>query len=337
MSLLSFCLFFTTGCKKNSEYIVIDYHILDAKTTHAHIELSKAAKYATEFLDLTVYVPEKDGNRKVTSVSFSSDCIHVSKIVLSKYINYINGDILNDCEYLQEIEVDKDNETYTSHKGVLFTKDKKELVYYPSYYQKHVSFRFPSEIEKIGDQAFYECETLIGITISSSIKYIGNEAFEGCKNLETVDFLSDSILENIGYEAFSNCEKLKSFNIPSKVNYIGDYAFSSCEQLSVVTFPDPCEITAIGSGAFYHTAITSITIPNTITKIGSSAFRGCSKLTNIIIDENSALNVIESDAFSDTAISSIIIPDTVTILGNYVFHNCFNLKEVKLPSTLIFH
>eukprot|EP01035_Chromulina_nebulosa_P063643 gene63643-87051_t len=72
---------------------------------------------------------------------------------------------------------------------------------------------------------------------------------------------------------------------------------------------------AIGSEAFYGTALSEVTIPSTVTEMGSS-FMYCVKLTSVTLIEG--LPMIGQGAFSsNNALTSVFIPGSVTeIRGN---------------------
>ena len=119
----------------------------------------------------------------------------------------------------------------------------------------NVTFEEGSQLEIIGDSAFYNCDSLTSITIPSSVKSIVSYAFNHCSSLTNVTFEEGSSLTSIGENAFYHCSSLTSITIPSGVTSIGDDAFYNCSNL------------------------TSITIPESVTSIGSYAFRDCSNVT----------------------------------------------------------
>jgi hypothetical protein len=73
----------------------------------------------------------------------------------------------NYCTGLTAINVASDNETYSSQDGVLYNKDKTELVRYPAG-KKDISFTIPDSVKKIRFLAFAE-NSLTSITITDSI------------------------------------------------------------------------------------------------------------------------------------------------------------------------
>ncbi len=105
--------------------------------------------------------------------------------------------------------------------------------------------------EEIGSHAFYNCKTLISITIADTVTVIGERAFFGCTSLLgavipahaiaaipkagllTVTITSGEEIEN---SAFRNCTSLASVSIAGSVRRIGYVAFEGCTALRSATF-----------------------------------------------------------------------------------------------------
>ena len=93
---------------------------------------------------------------------------------------------------------------------------------------------FGHGITSLGDyeaHVFSHCNDLIHVEIPSNIETIGNGAFFSCKNLESV-----KIHEGVKWIrdlAFAECDNLRSVELPSSVEYIGDSSFISTETLKV--------------------------------------------------------------------------------------------------------
>jgi hypothetical protein len=83
------------------------------------------------------------------------------------------------------IEVDEENPSYSSMDGVLFNKDKTELISCPNGMQ--VSYTIPNGVTSICDNAF-RYSKLISVTIPKSVTSIGKYAFFACEKLTIVMF-----------------------------------------------------------------------------------------------------------------------------------------------------
>ena len=203
-------------------------------------------------------------------------------------------------------------------------------------------------VTAIGQEAFYECISLISISIPDSVKSIGTIAFGSCTSLTTVT-IPDSVT-SIGDYAFCYCTSLTSITIPDSVTSISDYTFLDCTNLTSINIPDsitsigdlafyfcssltdinfPDSVTSIGMGAFAScTSLTSINIPDSITTIGSYAFASCTSLTSINIPDS--VTSISEGAFSDcSALTNFTVSENITSIGKHAFQNCTALTKIN--------
>lgn len=182
-------------------------------------------------------VPETYEGEPVTELM--SFCIanaeYLKEINISKNIKTIDIWALTNCPLLESINVDENNPYFCSVDGVLYNKDKTELIFYPNgktVLVKNESgavvggeLSLPDSVVSIRDNAFYLCSNLYSVTLNNGLKTIGNKAFLKCENLQKITF--PDTVEEIGADAFSYCNSLKAVEIPSSVKSIGDYAFFS--------------------------------------------------------------------------------------------------------------
>ena len=223
----------------------------------------------------------------------------------------------------------------------------------------------------IEERACAAARYLTSVTIASSVKEIGENAFHDCISLTTLTFKDRSILENIDSSAFSGCRieqatlpanavvavpknvlrsvainagaeieqssfagcgKLQSVKIGETVTVIRNAAFSDCVELMEVELPNG--IQKIGNSAFYGcVALTSFTVPSNVFSIGEHAFSGCTGLRSVELP--SKLDVIGYRAFSDcTELESVDIPNGVTSVGESAFMGCTELYSAYLPKSI---
>ena len=201
--------------------------------------------------------------------------------------------------------------------------------------------------ESIGDKAFYNCTSLISITISNSVTSINTTAFSGCTNVKyatipavAIQRISKSALESIvitngtsiSSNAFKNCTNLKNVTICDGVTSVGSYAFSGCSTLEEIILPN--SVTSIGEAAFNGcSSLNNITLPNEMTSIANSTFSGCSKLESITIPNNAT--IIGNSAFSGcSSLKSVTVSNKVTSIGESAFNGCSSLESIDLPSSV---
>lgn len=129
------------------------------------------------------------------------------------------------------------NERFSSEEGVIFNKDRTELIYCPQW--KSGIYTVPKTVIRIGERAFAGgCHGLTRVIFAgSAVTDIGDEAFSYCKALQGIDLRS---IKNIGYRAFVGCEALTHIDLRS-VEHIGELAFSDCTALGpTITIPRSC-------------------------------------------------------------------------------------------------
>ncbi len=140
------------------------------------------------------------------------------------------------------IDVDSENENYSSLNGVLFNKNKTELLCYPSG-KTESSYSIPNSVTSIGLSAFSNCRSLASVTIPNSVTSIGMHVFYGCSRLTSIT-ISNSVT-SIGAKAFSGCLSLASVTIPSSVSSIDDDVFNNCVNLQSVYVENDTPPTAL--------------------------------------------------------------------------------------------
>lgn len=202
-------------------------------------------------------------------------------------------------------------------------------------------------VTAVGDYAFYNCRSLISVSLPSTITSIGDDGFGGCSELTTINIPEG--VTSIGRDAFYYCLKLASVTLPSTLRTIGQWAFENCSALTEITIPNgvkviasstfddcsnlqkvtlPTTITSIGSRAFWYCSkLQSINLPDGITSIGSAAFSWCQELNDITLP--SKLQKIEESAFSCCKkLSSIVFPDNVRSIESNAFGACSSLQSI---------
>ena len=150
---------------------------------------------------------------------------------------------------------------------VIIPETIKEIASYTFYYcnaLETVTFGDNSQLESIGDLAFFDCG-LTSIEIPSGVVSIGSLAFCSCDALVTVILEENSQLKNIGDSAFDSCSNLTSIEIPSGVVSIGPYAFSNCSALEAVTFEDADSVWVISDTSNTEILISGLTAQELVT------------------------------------------------------------------------
>lgn len=90
---------------------------------------------------------------------------------------------------MENINVSENSNNFCSLDGVLFNKEKTNLIKYPSA-KKTERYTISNGVTKISENAFEDCGNLIELTIPESVKYMGNTgewAISGSEKLESIN------------------------------------------------------------------------------------------------------------------------------------------------------
>lgn len=203
-----------------------------------------------------------------------------------------------------------------------------------------ISVSIPNTIDTIGECAFAGSSIRYFMTYDpyphhdpSTGLVISDNAFDGCKQLESVRF--DVLVSKIGNKAFRNCEKLTSFDLnyyEDVLTSMGFGSFAGCSSLTRFNIPET--VTEIGKGAFlYCSALEDISIPASVTSLGEYAFAECSSLSNVYFNCNLS-TIGEATFLRCTNLNYIYLPASVTTIEDYAFHSCSSLQYIQLGNNL---
>lgn len=268
-------------------------------------------------------------------------CTDLISVTIPNSVTTIIEWAFQDCSSLTAINIPTDHTIFSSEQGVLFNKQRTELIWYPS--GKTGSYDIPNSVTTIGEGAFTNCTGLTSITIPSSITNVGSEAFEGTPWLNSKP---DGLvyINNVLYSYKGNMPANTTIVIPDGTIAISGFAFYECSNLISVTIPS--SVTNIGTGAFCNcTNLTSVSIPSSVTSIDSWVFFGCTKLTAINVPvEHTTLSSENGVLFNkqkttliwypNGKVGAYSIPNSVTTIGESAFTNCTGLTSVTIPSSV---
>ena len=244
--------YYSNNYDDNKNYVKGDIEIprklIHNSKTYTVTSIGYAAfRYCSSLTSVTI-------PNSVTSIGDDAffGCSSLTSVTIPNSVTSIGESAFSNCSSLENINVDPENNNYSSIDGIVYNKNATNLISCPG---AKISVTIPNSVTSIGNYAFYGCSNLTSVTIPNTVTSIGNYAFRECSSLTSVTIPNS--VTSIGLEAFAYCSSLASVTIPNSVTSIGNYAFYGCSNL------------------------TSVTIPNSVTSIGYDAFYGCDNLKSI--------------------------------------------------------
>lgn len=257
-----------------------------------------------------------------------SECISLTEVILPESVVKLNLGVFDGCVNIARIEVNENNQYYKDEDGVVYSKDGKDLVFFPKGRQTETGEYVLSEgVESISEGAFKGMRFITTINIPNTVTHIGKYAFKDSMSLNTLTFASgnEDAKLIIDEEAFAGCAAITSVSLPVRAQKIAAKAFYNVNMTSV-EFPAGLE--EIGDYAFAHTALTSVEIPATVATFGNYVFDTCIKLTSVTYASGYVGTTIPVGTFRGAAITSINIPASVEKIGYAAFNECVKLETV---------
>lgn len=238
------------------------------------------AFYGCESL-MTINMPE--GLTTIESYAFDC-CYDLIDVTIPKSVTSIGLGVFSECYALNYIGVDKNNPKYTSEDGILFSKDKTELLRYPPAKTNLTQYTVPAFVKKIAYQAFQAAWSLYDINIPDTVERIGTNAFVQTIPYNDGSRMVNGVLYIDNHVIVANNEDLSTFEVRKGTKTIADGAFAACQGLKNIVLPEG--LLYIGGDAFaWCDRLQTINIPGTVKSIGESAFLSCDSLKNVFYSE----------------------------------------------------
>ena len=221
-----------------------------------------------------------------------------------------------------------------------FQIDKTTLVKYTG---TATSVSIPSSIKTIGAEAFAGNTSLTSINIGENVTTIEYGAFRDCVNLSNITLKEK--LVSIGNAAFSNNTSQKKITLPKNLEHLGSGVFDGCEKLTTITIDKNNPYFVFEKNGLYDkdktilycytegAKSTQYSMPDTVTDIDEYAFWGNDSLKEISFSTH--LKEIPSYAFSNCrSLLALSIPYSVKEINSKAFENCINLQKVIIPASV---
>ncbi len=317
-----------------------------------------------------VVLPEKIGGYDVLDINRYAfeDNDTIKSIKMPASITY---DFEIDATTLESVEVDSQNVNYSSVDGVVYDKEKKNLIFCP---RGKTSVKVPEGVQELNSNSFALCNKLKSVSLPDSLKIIGPYAFAFCESLASVSIPAG--VTEIGLESFMDCKSLKTITIPASVESLDEYGFIGCKSLESINVDSANKNYISVDGVLFNkdktmlikcpAKKTSVTIPATVRTFPYYAFSDCAdiKTLNIPASVEDIANLMNCKSLESITVDSnnknyssdsgilynkkkteliicprnksgkVVIPDTVEEIQWNAFDNCKKITDVKLPASL---
>lgn len=175
-------------------------------------------------------------------------------------LNELGERSFSGCSNIEELDLSNSKLTSIPEGAFAYCKNLKTI-------------KLPSTITSIGDEAFYNCQSLTNIEglDKCNLKSIGSAAFSNCKALENLDF-SQSTFTNVPSKAFNGCSALAKITLPNTLTTIGGYAFYACYGIPQLDLSNTALTTLENYALYQMRETTKFSLPDSISSIGTHAF-----------------------------------------------------------------
>ena len=255
--------------------------------------------------------------------------------------------------------VDSNNPNYTADaEGIIYTKNKDELVLYPS--GRAGEYSTLPTTKKIRRRAFYYAQKVTKVNFNSALENIDNDAFQTTTALKEITFAAPSSLtrigtwvfvntgltklelpaslKEIGSNAFKGNNNLKTVTVAanSQLESIGTYAFTENSNLESFTFEGSTALKTIGQEAFSKdTKLASFDVPANVETINRAAFNGTSSMKHVTFQAPAKIKKIGEAAFQNAnALENIDLPEGLEEIQKDAFNKCTSLTEIGIPASV---
>ncbi len=282
-----------------------------------------------------------------TSIGDSSfaKCMCLASVTIGKGLKTIGKSPFNECYMLESFTVDSDNPYFScDENGVLFNKDKTELILYPMG-NSSTSYVMPDSVTTIKSDSFDDSKNLQTLIFSNNLKRIESSAFNECgiKKFiypDTIEQWEDKVtVGDQNFQLTSETLECAPTDLEAITGRCGDNVIWTLNALTG-------NMVISGTGAMYDyaegqkrpwdryaSAITDIVIADGVTNVGTDAFSYCSRLATVTIG-NTVTTIGDYAFYECTNLKSLTLGENVTTIGKYVCAFCPSLESLTLPDSV---
>jgi len=284
-------------------------------------DIFKSISYESRFISGVI---ERRTSIKTADGSIYNHGIFESESRLDNYNLYNSNDIISDDFIVKAGVATK----YTGNKSIVVVPEGVTELAPCLFWDNQVieEVILPDTLVNISGDTFYNSASLKKVNIPKNVKFMGNNPFAGCPNIEVINEspyfnLVDGILYNRDFTRliyYPISKKDDRYEIKEGCRILGKHSFYLCDNLKEVV------------------------IPSSIIKLENNPFSGCNQIT---LNNKSPYYHVEDSVIYDRDYSSVIgclnsidtdclvLKDVKRICRNS-FWNCKGIRKIVFPKTL---
>ena len=284
-------------------------------------DIFKSISYESRLISGVI---ERRTSIKTADGSIYNHGIFESESRLDNYNLYNSNDIISDDFIVKAGVATK----YTGNKSIVVVPEGVTELAPCLFWDNQVieEVILPDTLVNISGDTFYNSASLKKVNIPKNVKFMGNNPFAGCPNIEVINEspyfnLVDGILYNRDFTRliyYPISKKDDRYEIKEGCRILGKHSFYLCDNLKEVV------------------------IPSSIIKLENNPFSGCNQIT---LNNKSSYYHVEDSVIYDRDYSSVIgclnsidtdclvLKDVKRICRNS-FWNCKGIRKIVFPKTL---
>lgn len=340
---------------RNSVYTVPDgvQTIGDSAFSHSELKgvnfydsvtkLEECAFYSCEKLE-SVIIPEKV---EVLELECFANDTNLKSVTFNKNLKTIKKNCFNWCASLKKVELPKgleriENEAFgmTAISSIALPSTLKHLSGFSG--TKIKSVNVPASVETIDDHCFADCEYLKTVSLHNGLKKIGDCAFFYCDSLKSLKI--PSTVTSIEGDAFVET-RITELVLPRNLKHLdnskSDFGVFP-DSLKKLTISKSNKYFSTRNGLLYNKKLTKflyypnrrglkkLVFPKTVTSIRGNAFSGAD-LKKVVV--GGRMKRVGKYAFAHSDIDIVVFGKGLRILDSYSFYFA-QVRKIVLPNTV---
>ena len=229
--------------------------------------------------DLITKLVIPDDVTEIKKYTFTQ-CKSITDVIIHSGVTDIDVGSFLECGNLESFQVNEDNPAYSSDDGILFNKQKTELIRFPNV--KAGDYEIPHSVTDIAKDAFSYCTNIMDIIIHPGITTLYMNSFYGCRSLKSITIPSGLTNDDVFSDAFysSNYNLTDIYFGGTKEEWLRinkNVHPVPSDRINIYT--KPFDYTDVPSGEWYEESVAFVAERKLMKGIGDKKFNPLGNLT----------------------------------------------------------